>query len=218
MFRYFLTPSRTQFWVIILATAVVVFAGRFFLIDGSVWTSLGIGLAAVAILFPALNYRAMRHLDVPAAKWVRDGIGASISASALVALAGTSSAVIQQTRSVYYADFDSYLQYIPSPTWDVLDRTQNVGSVTATFVVIFLLAVAACLLIGMGAGAAKGRPWLLGIVLVGAVFTVVVVPAAASLLTKTTLWPPAHAMLAAAAGLIPAVVATWLVLHQAKRQ
>ena len=109
MLAAFLKPVRREFALFLIFIALALGLGRFWALDGGVWTWFGLILTAGLFADAAKHWSALNALDVPARRWCTGAIGTALIWSALMAAISTLAATLMQRNSPYYAWYDWFL-------------------------------------------------------------------------------------------------------------
>ncbi|WP_018297670.1 hypothetical protein [Corynebacterium lubricantis] len=158
--KQFIGPTHGALpWGCFLFIGLVAAAGRFFLLDGGLWTYLAMVGITLVMAYLARNWQAKNQLGMEFGRWLRGGLTLGAGGALIIAACTTPAAVIMQRNSPYYTWYDRFLiTYGDTWTMDtngapyVANRSgQDVGTVTLTIVLtLFVAAVAATAGIALG--------------------------------------------------------------------
>lgn len=146
MFTAFLRPARRELIVAFLVLTLMLGFGRFLAGDGQAWNILACSASAIAFAVITSRLPAVLSLDVPLRTWLTGLTVSALLWSGLLAVVGTTAAVIMQLRSPYYAWYDTFLVTDGPKDWVdtngapyVVDEAgMNLATVLLTFLVYFL--------------------------------------------------------------------------------
>ena len=109
MFTTFLRPVKMEWVLYFLIAAIPLGLGRFFALDGGLWTWYAVLFSGLVFVVAGRHWSALHGLDVPARSWIKDALGMSVLWSAVMAVIATAAGVLMQRNSPYYAYYDWFL-------------------------------------------------------------------------------------------------------------
>ena len=109
MFAAFLKPVRREFALFFVVIALALGLGRFWALDGGLWTWFGLILTAGVFTIAAKHWSALNALDISARRWFAGALSTIASWSVIMAAISTLAATLMQRNSPYYAWYDWFL-------------------------------------------------------------------------------------------------------------
>ncbi|MHA2788165.1 hypothetical protein ACXZ66_03310 [Corynebacterium sp. S7] len=163
--KNFISPTHVALpWLGFLLIGLVAGAGRFFFLDGELWTYLAMVGIVVVMAYLARKWEAKNQLGMDFRRWLRGGQMLGAGGALIIAATTTPAAVIMQRNRPYYTWFDRFLiTYGDTWTMDtngapyVANRSgQDAGTVTLTFVLTLFVGLVAAVA-GIALGLLAGR-------------------------------------------------------------
>ena len=109
MFISFLRPVKYEFVFYFVIIAALLGTGRFFALDGGLWTWFAVLVSALVFADAGRHWSGLHALDIPARNWIKGALGTSLLWSVLMATIATIAAVLMQRNSPYYTIYDWFL-------------------------------------------------------------------------------------------------------------
>lgn len=109
MFATFLKPVWREFALAFVLVALALGLGRFWALDGGLWTWAGLIISGLLFASAANYWPKLYALDVPARRWLSGALIIAAAWSVVMGTIASASALIMQRISPYYAWYDWFM-------------------------------------------------------------------------------------------------------------